>query len=104
DYSPLLGFGDFADLFLETSLALSLRWEEGRVDSVSLTEESGAGLRILNGQETRYGHLDLARPLEGASAEDLARLTKLRNGLVSGLKPASVRKPSPFAPRVHKIL
>ncbi len=84
-YSPVLGFGDFSDLFLEETSSISLRWEEGRLDSVSMNEESGAGLRFLSGEETRYGHLDLTRPIDSPSGDGIARLLKLRDRLSPGL-------------------
>ena len=62
-YQTFLGWGDFSDLYLEESQTLSLRWEDGHLDAVSSSEDSGAGLRILKGLETRYGHASLPFPL-----------------------------------------
>lgn len=69
-YIPYLGFGDFSDIYLESTSNLLLRWEDGRVDSVTNSFDSGAGLRILNGAETRFGHLTLINPFEGPSTDD----------------------------------
>jgi TldD protein len=99
-YKPVLGLGDFSDLFLEQSSSVSLKWEEGRVDSVSITEESGAGLRFLSGEETRYGHIDLTNPIDAPSADGVARLQKIRERLAPGLtaaKIADLRAPSVVA-------
>jgi TldD protein len=90
-YQPLLSSGDFADVYLEESSGLALRWEEGRLDNVSITEESGAGLRFFNGQETRYGHLDLSGPVSAPSSDGAARMGRLGTDLGRGLpslKPA----------------
>ncbi len=86
DYAALLGKGDFSDIFLEESSGLSLRWEDKRLDNVSIVEESGAGLRFFSGQETRYGHLDLGQPVNGPSTDGMLRLSRLRDGLTRGLK------------------
>lgn len=85
DYGTLLGKGDFSDIFLEESSGLSLRWEDKRLDNVSIIEESGAGLRFISGRETRYGHLDLGQPVNGPSTDGLLRLSRLRDGLTRGL-------------------
>ena len=52
----ILGFGDFSDLYFEETQALSIRWEGGRVQSVTDSENAGVGVRYLVGPETRYAH------------------------------------------------
>jgi len=104
DYGPVLSFGDFADLYLEDTSSLLLRWEDGRIESVAQSEESGAGLRYLKNLETRYGHVDLANPLDVAfrseSKDKLEALQKeLRIGLPS-LRPKSIPA---SANRAHAI-
>src|SRR5579859_3692330 len=57
-YAEFLSFGDYADLYWEDTTTLSIRWEEGKVERFSGGRESGAGLRFLVGEETRYGYAD----------------------------------------------
>jgi TldD protein len=54
----LLAYGDYADLYWERSRALSLRWEEGKLERLAHHEEGGAGLRYCIGEETRYACAD----------------------------------------------
>jgi TldD protein len=83
-YKDLLGAGDFSDIFLEESRTLAMRWEDGKVENVTWAEDAGAGLRILNGLETRTAHTDLGKPLFGLPDADRPRLIKLKNDIASG--------------------
>lgn len=86
-YEEFLGFADFSDVYLEESSSLSIRWEGGKIESLARSEEAGAGLRYINGVETRFGHADLARPLDGNSSESgRSKLSLLKNQLTGGLK------------------
>ncbi len=85
-FRPFLGFGDFSDIYLEETQNLSLHWEDGKIESVARSEDSGAGLRILKGLETRFAHLNLAHPLEGRLTDkEKESLTRLHRGLTQGL-------------------
>lgn len=48
-YQTYLGSGDFSDIFLEDSKALSIRWEGGRIESAAVSEESGGGPAVFKG-------------------------------------------------------
>jgi TldD protein len=86
--SRLLRRGDYADAYLEETDHLTLRWEERRLDDVSQGSLSGLGLRFCRGEETRFGHIDLPRPVSGGlSAAALSRAGKLARDL-AGTWPA----------------
>jgi len=104
-YRSLLGFGDFADIYLEQSDALTLRWQEGRVEEISASESSGAGLRLMNGFETRFGHIDLARPLDSPLSQDQwNRLHSILSQINTGVKKTSVEPIRLREKKTHKIL
>lgn len=103
DYASVLGFGDFGDLYLEESAGLALKWEDKRLDNVSMTEECGAGLRFFSGLETRYGHIDIADPIDAPSPDALARLRRLSDGLARGLKTGSVAPTTSVASQSHAV-
>ena len=103
DYGSLLTRGDFADLYLEESSGLALRWEAERLDNVSITEESGAGLRFFRGQETRYGHIDLPRPVDGPTPDALSRLGRLREDLARGLPDMTPKTAANLVEKAHPV-
>ena len=87
-----LAYGDYADLFLEETSSLAIRWEEGKVERFTGGRDAGAGLRYLRGEENRYAYSD------DVTAESIAQLSRQ---LTSGLGPA--RKPAMLGtPRVHR--
>src|SRR5258706_8555570 len=101
NFQNLLRFGDFGDIYLEESKSLSLRWEEGKVESILNQESSGAGLRFLNGNETRFGHADLSSPLTGElNRAESERLEKLAAELKNSLSP---KNPQDFLIPAWKI-
>lgn len=89
EYQPFLGFGDFSDLYIEETNSLSIRWEGGRVDAVSRSEESGLGLRLLKGEETRFGHMDLPAPFDGPKGSGRQMLLRIQNQLREGWAPTN---------------
>ena len=90
-FSNFLGYGDYADCYAEESSSLALRWEEGRIESISRSEDAGVGLRYLNGVETRFGHTDLPSPVTGEWTSDhQSKLLLIRDRLVPGLAKAPV--------------
>jgi TldD protein len=91
---PFLGFGDFADVYLEESAQLALRWEAGKIDAVTSAEDAGIGLRFLSGGETRYGYLDAGRPVTEAIAH---RESERLGSLVERLTPGLTRRDVPAA-------
>lgn len=55
--------GDFAELYAETRHGLSVQFDDGRLDGATDGSESGAGLRLVVGDATYFGHVDsLAEP------------------------------------------
>lgn len=92
-YQEFLGPGDFSDIYVEDSSSLALRWEEEKIQAISRTEEGGAGLRYLCGAETKFGHVDLPRPLEGAWGDSgRSKLFEVKKELAAGLPSLSLPK------------
>jgi len=79
--------GDFAEIFVESDRGISLLWESQALDEAASGQESGAGLRLVLGDETFF-----------ASGNDLSPegLLRLASGLAS-MVPAGL---APCAPRV----
>jgi TldD protein len=86
--------GDFAELFVESERGVSLLWENRALDEASSGRESGAGLRLVLGDETFF-----------ASGNDLSAegLLRLASGLAAmlppGLSPGSASPASPTEAR-----
>lgn len=102
EYTPFLAGGDFADIYIEESESLSIRWEEGRVESISKSEDSGAGLRYLKGLETRFGHTDLVRPLSGLNGQ-AEKLDALARQLAAGFPSGTVKPPVLRPLKSHRV-
>ena len=95
--APLLSGADYGEAFLEASEALSMRFEDSRVEDIAAMAERGQSLRYLikreDAVETRQG------ASQGLTTEEAARL---RQGLFAGGgrgKPAANAAPSPAAYR-----
>lgn len=50
--------GDFAELFVERRHGLTVSLDDGRVEGASDGTEQGAGIRLVCGDATYYGHID----------------------------------------------
>lgn len=68
--SAHLTFGDYSELYAEESFGLSVSYEDGKIDEIESGESSGMALRYVQGEETRFGHVD------GWDEDLLARLSK----------------------------
>src|SRR3954469_8053506 len=68
--------GDFAELFCEERRGFTLSIDESRVERPQSGSERGAGIRVIDGEVTRFAHLD------GLAEEDLMRAA---DGLASAL-------------------
>ncbi len=68
--------GDFAELFCEDRRGFSLSIDESRVERPQSGSERGAGVRVIDGEVTRFAHID------GLAEEDLMRAA---DGLASAL-------------------
>jgi TldD protein len=60
--------GDFADLYVERSSALSLALDDRRLERAQSGRETGASLRVVAGESTYFAHVD------GLAESDLERL------------------------------
>ncbi len=68
--SRVLKFGDYSELYAEESYGLSVSYEDGKIDEIESGESSGMALRFVEGEETRFGHVD------GWGDDQLQRLCK----------------------------
>ncbi len=68
--------GDFAELFCEDRRGFTLSIDESRVERPQSGSERGAGIRVIDGEVTRFAHVD------GLTEEDLMRAA---DGLASAL-------------------
>ena len=68
--------GDFAELFCEDRRGFTLSIDESRVERPQSGSERGAGIRVIDGEVTRFAHVD------GLAEEDLLRAA---DGLASAL-------------------
>src|SRR4051812_30929704 len=68
--------GDFAELFCEERRGFTLSIDESRIERPQSGSERGAGLRVIDGEVTRFAHVD------GLAEDDLMRAA---DGLASAL-------------------
>ncbi|MBO8137653.1 MAG: TldD/PmbA family protein [Desulfotomaculum sp.] len=69
--------GDFADIFVETKKVTGIGMEDGRIERVQSGYESGAGIRVLSGENTSYGYTnDLSKKGLLEAAELVSRAVK----------------------------
>jgi TldD protein len=89
--------GEFAELFCEERHGFSLSIDESRVERPQSGSERGAGIRVIDGEVTRFAHVD------GLAEEDLMSAA---DGLASALdgdasEPAALQAGAP--PELQKI-
>jgi TldD protein len=89
--------GDFAELFCEDRRGFTLSIDESRIERPQSGSERGAGIRVIEGEVTRFAHVD------GLAEEDLLRAAgTLAESLGAGATgPASLRAAEP--PRLQEI-
>ena len=68
--------GDFAELFCEERRGFALSIDESRIERPQSGSERGAGIRVIDGEVTRFAHVD------GLADDDLIRAAQ---GLASAL-------------------
>ena len=68
--------GDFAELFCEERRGFTLSIDESRIERPQSGRERGAGIRVIDGEVTRFAHVD------GLGEDDLMRAA---DGLASAL-------------------
>jgi TldD protein len=78
--------GDFAELFCEERSGFSLSIDESRVERPQSGSERGAGIRVIDGEVTRFGHVD------GLAEADLTRAADGLAGALAG----DAREPVPL--------
>lgn len=82
--------GDFAEVFIEETIASSISCEDNKIEKISSGTDSGAGIRLINGQETLYAAstdvsfpalreaaLKLAETIKGKKAGQQVKLTPI---------------------------
>ncbi len=52
--TALSGGGDFAEIFIEETNAVSISCEDNKIERISSGTEAGAGIRVISGKETAY--------------------------------------------------
>lgn len=78
NFIPSLIYGDYSELYAEESYGLAVSYEDGKIDEIESGESNGIGLRYIQGEETRFGHVN------GWSPDLVARLSRdLRDGFGS---------------------
>jgi len=75
--------GDFAELFCEERRGFSLSIDESRIERPQFGSERGAGIRVIDGEVTRFAHVD------GLAEDDLIRAAEGLAGALGG-NPAKV--------------
>jgi TldD protein len=89
--------GDFAELFAEERRGFSLSIDESRVERPQSGSERGAGIRVIDGEVTRFAHVDgLAEDDLMAAADGLA--SALGGG---GTEPVALEAANP--PKLQEI-
>jgi TldD protein len=78
----LSGGGDFAELFCEERSGFALSIDESRVERPQSGTERGAGIRVVDGEVTRFAHVD------GLTEDDLLRAA---DGLAAALRGEATR-------------
>ena len=68
--------GDFAELFCEDRRGFTLSIDESRIERPQSGSERGAGVRVIDGEVTRFAHVD------GLAEDDLLHAA---DGLASAL-------------------
>ncbi len=86
--------GDFAELFCEDRSGFSLTIDESRVERPLAGSERGAGIRVVEGEFTRFAHVD------GLAEEDLLHAAGDLSSAIgeAATKPEPVPAPKPADP------
>ncbi len=92
--------GDFAEIFLEHRKACSLGLDDGRIEDVLASETSGASLRVVEGDSTRFA--DLIAPTFAELMEAAALLAAPGQGPGANL-PSLIQENHPSPNPVEKI-
>src|SRR5438552_14897769 len=95
--SALSRGGDFAELFCEERRGFTLSIDESRIERPQSGKERGAGIRVVDGEVTRFAHVD------GLAEDDLLRAAEGLAAAVRGARnaPAALRAAEP--PKLQEI-
>jgi TldD protein len=89
--------GDYAEVFVEQKRACALGMDDGRMEDILAAETFGVGLRLVEGETTRFA--DLIAPSVEELLEAAGTLAAPGSGAAAGLPPLAVQmlpKPSPI--------
>ena len=89
--------GDYAEVFVEQKRACALGMDDGRMEDILAAETFGVGLRLVEGETTRFA--DLIAPNVEELLEAAGTLAAPGSGAAAGLPPLAVQmlpKPSPI--------
>ena len=89
--------GDFAELFCEERRGFTLSIDESRIERPQSGSERGAGIRVIDGEVTRFAHVD------GLGEDDLMRAADGLAGALAGdaTQPLALRAAS--SPELQEI-
>jgi TldD protein len=93
----LSGGGDFAELFCEERRGFTLSIDESRIERPQSGSERGAGIRVVDGEVTRFAHVD------GLAEDDLMRAADGLSSALGGeaIQPAALQATAP--PELQEI-
>jgi TldD protein len=93
----LSGGGEFADLFCESRRGFTLSIDESRIERPQSGSERGAGIRVIDGEVTRFAHVD------GLGEDDLLRAAETLAEALGGTatEPIALRAAEP--PKLQEI-
>jgi len=73
--------GDYADVFVEYRDGLSIHLEDDRIEKISTGNDSGVGVRVINGGRTAYAYTnDLSKASLFEAAEAVSKAINEREG------------------------
>src|SRR5215203_5644376 len=89
--------GDFAELFCEERRGFALSIDESRIERPQSGSERGAGIRVIDGEVTRFAHVD------GLGEDELLRAAEVLAQALAGevVAPAALRAAEP--PELQEI-
>ncbi|NLV72275.1 MAG: TldD/PmbA family protein [Actinobacteria bacterium] len=98
----LSGGGDMADLFVEERRSLSLRLEDGRVESVTSASDLGGSIRVTRGLSSLFGYADAVdeAALGRLAGELSGTQTQGDMGVMVVVERAEGKPPTSMPPRV----
>lgn len=90
--------GDFAELFAEERGSFSVSLDDSKVEGPGGGSERGAGVRVVSGDSTYFGHVD------GLAEDDLLRVAESVSGALRGERAEHRALASPRRPHSHAVI